>query len=300
MKAIKIILIGMVAVMGMTSTGFCADRVIVDMLGRNVVIPAEPKRIIALAPSITEIIFALNQSNRLVGVTQFSDFPEAAISLPKVGSYIHLDLERIVSLQPDLCIAIKDGNPKDVVERLLHLKIPVFVVNPRDIETVIEAITMVGDALNARDIASTIVTDMLTRVKRIKDVVSKIENHPRVFFQIGIAPIVSVGSSTFIHELIELAGGVNVAAGPAPYPRYSREQVLGLAPEVIIITSMARAAIFDQVAREWAQWSELPAARSKQIYVIRSDLLHRPSPRLIAGLEQLAGLLHPQLLGKTP
>lgn len=299
MKAIKIILIFIVAGFSFTATAFCADRVVVDMLERNVVIPTEPKRIIAMAPSITEMVFALNQSNRLVGVTQFSDFPEAATSLPKVGSYINLDLERIVSLQPDLCIAIKDGNPKDVVERLMNLKIPVFVVNPRDIGSVIKTITTVGNLLNAGDTAKSIVTDMFARVKRIEDVVSKIGNRPRVFFQIGIAPIVSVGSPTFIHELIVKAGGVNVAAGPFPYPRYSREQVLGLAPEVIIITSMARAAIFEKVAREWAQWSELPAARKKQIYVIESDLLHRPSPRLVDGLEQLAGLLHPQLFGNA-
>jgi iron complex transport system substrate-binding protein len=299
MKVIRSILI-FIAGFSIVSTALCAERVVEDMLGRKVSLTTEPKRIVALAPSITEIVFALNQSQSLVGVTQFSDFPEAAGSLPKVGSYVHLDLERIVSLQPDLCIAIKDGNPKDVVERLLQLKIPVFVVNPRDIQSVVKTIAMIGNILNARDTASSIVTDMLARVERIEDAVSKIENRPRVFFQIGIAPIVSVGSSTFIHELIETAGGINIAAGPVPYPRYSREQVLGLAPEVIIITSMARAAIFDQVAREWAQWSELPAARKKQIYVIKSDFLHRPSPRMIAGLEQLAGLLHPQLFGKTP
>lgn len=300
MKAIKFVLITIIAGFSIASTALCAERVVEDMLGRKVVIPTDPKRIIAMAPSITEIVFAIKQSNRLVGVTQFSDFPKAAKAFPKVGSYIHLDLERIVSLRPDLCIAIKDGNPKDVVERLMSLKIPVFVVNPRNIETVMNVIIMIGDLLGAQDQATALIQDMTARVQKVKHAVAKIENRPRVFFQIGIAPIVSVGSPTFIHELIEMAGGLNVAAGPVPYPRYSREQVLGLAPEVIIITSMARAAIFEQVAREWSQWSELPAARKDQIYVQRSDLLHRPSPRLVAGLEELAGLLHPQLFGKIP
>ncbi len=298
MKAIKSIFIGIIAGFSIASAAFCAERVVVDLVGRRVTISAEPKRIITLAPSLTEIIFALNQSNRLVGVTQFSDFPSAANSLPKVGSYVHLDLERIVALQPDLCLGIKDGNPKDVVDRLTDLRIPVFVVNPRNIETVMQAITMIGDILGAQDQATAIVKDMTSRVNWVKNTVATIANRPRVFFQIGLAPIVSVGSTTFIHELIEAAGGVNVAAGPIPYPRYSREQVLGLAPEVIIITSMARAAIFDHVAQEWAQWSELPAARKNQIYIQESNLFDRPSPRVVAGLELLAGILHPHVFGE--
>ena len=300
MKKILIVIFCTIAVFSINPANAWAERIVQDMLGRRVTLSTDPERIVALAPSITEIVFAIRQSRRLVGVTQFSDFPKAAGALPKVGSYVHLDLDRIVALQPDLCIAVKDGNPKDVVERLLTLKIPVFVANPRDIETVMKAIILIGDLLGARDQATAVVQHMSTRVQKVKRAVAHIENRPRVFFQIGIAPIVSVGSPTFIHELIEMAGGLNVAAGPVPYPRYSREQVLGLAPEVIIITSMARAAIFDQVAREWAQWSELPAARNNRIYVREADLLHRPSPRLAAGLEQLAGLLHPQLFGKIP
>ena len=105
-----------------------------DQLGREIRVPDDPKRVVALAPSITEIIFALGQQDRLKGTTQFSNYPAEAAKLPKVGSYVRLDLERIVALNPDLCIAIKDGNPKAIIDRLQSLNIPVFAVNPRDLE----------------------------------------------------------------------------------------------------------------------------------------------------------------------
>jgi iron complex transport system substrate-binding protein len=116
-----------------------------------------------------------------------------------------------------------------------------------------------------------------------------------VFFQIGVKPIISVGTDTFIHELIVLAGGQNVAAGPNPYPRYSREQVIGLSPDVIIITKMERQAVFEQVKQTWYRWPHLPAAKNSRIYLVDSDVFDRPSPRLIDALERLAVLLHPQL-----
>ena len=113
----------------------------VDEFGRKVNIPDDPKRIVSLAPSITEIIFALNQEGRLKGVTQFSDFPPEALKLPSVGSYVHLDLEKIVSLKPDLCIATKDGNPIKIIERLENLHIPIYVVNPKNLESVMKTIS---------------------------------------------------------------------------------------------------------------------------------------------------------------
>jgi iron complex transport system substrate-binding protein len=121
------------------------------------------------------------------------------------------------------------------------------------------------------------------------------DHRPRVFFQIGVSPIVSVGTHTFIHELIVQAGGINVAQGPVPYPRFSREQVLDLAPEVIIITSMARTAVFNQVKAGWQQWPDLPAVRNDRIFIQESNLFDRPTPRLVDALEILARLIHPEL-----
>jgi iron complex transport system substrate-binding protein len=285
-------------VLSASNVAMAADssiRIVSDLLGREVAVPVVPRRIVALAPNITEIIFALGQEKRLVGVTAFSDYPPEAADIPSVGSYIHLDLERIVALQPDLCFAIKDGNPKEVAGRLEGFGIPVYAVDPRNLESVMETLTRVGELLNAGQQADRIVRDMRTRIRKIDRLVSRIEERPRVFFQIGVAPIVSVGSGTFIHELIVRAGGINVAQGVVPYPRFSREQVISAAPDIIIITSMARVAVFEKIRQEWLQWPGLPAARNDKIFIQESNLFDRPSPRLVDALELLVKLIHPEL-----
>ncbi|NNL41936.1 MAG: cobalamin-binding protein [Desulfobacterales bacterium] len=277
-----------------------ALKILTDQMGRKVAIPDNPIRVVSLAPSITEIVFSLDQGNRLAGVTRFSDYPEAAKKLPRVGSYVHLDLEKIVSLKPDLCIAIKDGNPKIVVDRLESLNIPVYAVNPKNLKTVMETITEIGNLLNAGEKAHLVVKNMKSRIQRVKTRLANVTYRPRVFFQIGIAPIVSVGTHTFAHELIELAGGDNLSKGPTPYPRFSKEQVLSLSPEVFIITSMSRNTIFQQVKEEWSKWPSLPAVRDKRIFLEDSNLSDRPTPRLVDGLEYLARRIHPELFGFEP
>ncbi len=273
-------------------------KTVVDQAGRSVTVPATPERVVALAPSITEIIFALGQEDRLKGVTIYSNYPPAALALPKVGTYIRLDLERIVALAPDLCIAIKDGNPKAAVDRLTELNVPVYTVNPVDIEHVIRAVIEIGGLLNAEENAHRLADEMHTRVQRVKSQTAHATHRPRVFFQIGIAPIVSVGTKTFINELIVLAGGDNIAAGSTAYPRFNREQVLALAPEVIIISSMTRGASFEQIKQEWQNWPKIPAVQHQRIYIVDSDLFDRPSPRLVEALEMLVKLIHPEIMEK--
>jgi iron complex transport system substrate-binding protein len=266
-----------------------------DQLGREIRVPDDPKRVVALAPSITEIIFALGQQERLKGTTQFSNYPAQAAKLPKVGSYVRLDLERIVALNPDLCIAIKDGNPKTIIDRLQSLNIPVFAVNPRDLESLLQTIQRIGSILNASARAKALVDDMRNRMQQVDSLVSRIDRRPRVFIQIGISPIISAGSNTFIHELIVRAGGINVAAGNSAYPHFSREQVLALAPDVLIITTMARSGAFEKAKADWNRLSHMPAVRKNRIYMVDSDLFDRPSPRLFDALEILTRLLHPKL-----
>ena len=277
-----------------------ASKILTDQMGRKVTVPDNPIRVVSLAPSITEIIFALGQEYRLKGVTRFSDFPEAAKKLPRVGSYVHLDLEKIVSLKPDLCIATKDGNPKVVIRRLESLSIPVYAVNPRNLKTVMETLNEIGIFLNAGEKANSVVKNMKSRIQRVKSKIANVTFRPRVFFQIGIAPIVSVGTHTFAHELIELAGGNNLSKGPISYPRFSKEQVLSLSPEVFIITSMSRNTIFKQVKDEWSKWPSIPAVKNQRIHLEDSNLFDRPTPRLVDGLENLAQRIHPDLFGPDP
>ncbi len=266
-----------------------------DQAGRTVSVPDNPLRVVSLAPSITEIVFASGEGDRLKGVTQHCDFPADAQLLPKVGSYAHPDLERIVALKPDLCIAVRDGNPINVVTELEALGIPVYAVDPRNLDTVVDTVLEIGQLLNAATKAQHLADEMRARIQRVRVRVAGTGRRPRVFFQIGTAPIVSAGTNTIIHELIVTAGGQNLADGPASYPRFSREQVLALQPEVIIITSMTKEPDLEQVSAEWRKYESLPAVRNNRIFIVDADLFDRPTPRLINGLETLAAIIHPEL-----
>ena len=266
-----------------------------DHEGKTVKVPAEPSRVVSLAPSITEIVFALDRSDKLVGATRFSNYPEAAARLPRVGSYVQLDIEKILALEPDLCIAIKDGNPVRTVRRLERLGIPVFAIHPMEIDMVLRSIRDIGELLGADREASGLISSMQDRMAAVDEKVAGVSDRPSVFFQIGVSPIVSAGDGTFIDELIERAGGVNAAGKHSGYPRFTREEILMMAPDVMILTSMERQKVFDDVLREWRRWENLPAVHQDRIHMVDSDLYDRPSPRLINGLEELSALLHPDV-----
>ncbi|GBC60693.1 cobalamin-binding protein [Desulfonema ishimotonii] len=273
-------------------SGAAQAAVFNDHMGRKVRVPDHPQRIVTLTPGLTEVIFILGQAHRLKGVTRYSDFPPEAAKLPQVGSYIRPELEKILALRPDICFATKDGNPRIIVSNLEALGIPVYITQPTNLKTVMETIQEIGDILGAEERAEKVVADMRNRIAAVRRRADALDSRPGVFFQIGISPIVSVGTDTFIHELIILAGGRNLAAGPEPYPRFSREQVLGFSPDVLIITSMSRAKGFEKVKAEWSRWKNMPAARNGKLHVVDSDLFDRPTPRLVDALEILFSLIH--------
>jgi len=272
-----------------------AGRTVVDQTGRQVTVPDRPCRVVALAPSITEMVFALGKGALLAGATAFSDFPEEALGLPAVGPYVHPDIERIAALSPDLCLAIRDGNPLDSVKRLERLGIPVYALDPRGLDGVIQALENLGGLLGAGEEAAGLTAAIRTCRDRIVEAAAASGTRPRVFFQVGVSPIVSAGSGTFIHELITLAGGENVTAGPVPWPRLNAEQVLALNPEVVIITSMSGGPNQGEALQALERWRALSAAEAGRIHVAEAALFDRPGPRLILALEILARCVHPEL-----
>lgn len=290
-----ILIIGMTLALSSAGPVSAADRTLVDQAGRTVAVPENPVRVISLAPNITQIIYDLGCEDRLRGVTTYSDYPAAAKAIPRVGDYVRLDLEKIVALKPDLCIAIKDGNPKASVIRLESLGIPVYAVNPRSMGTVISSVLDIGMLLNATGRAENLVADMQNRIRRVEKMTAAASAKPRVFFQIGISPIVSVGSDTFIHELIEKAGGVNLAGSHTGYPHFSFEEIVVLAPDIIIMTTMEQESACDEVKARWRQWPGVPAVAANRIFIVDSDIFDRPTPRLIDALEILARTIHPEL-----
>lgn len=270
-------------------------REVVDLVGRRLRVPDVPQRVVTLAPSLTEMVFALGSGHRVVGVSQYSNYPAEVQALTKVGSYVHPDVEKIVALKPDLVLAVKDGNPRGVVEKLEQFGIPVYAVNPKTIRQVMETLLALGNVLHAQERAEALVADMARRLQSVDDAIRNVTYRPGVFFQIGVSPIVSVGTETFAHELIVRAGGRNVAEGPDPYPRFTLEQVMTLRPDTIIVSSMERAQIFDQVREQWLRWSGIPASAEHRVYLVPSDLFDRPGHRLVDGLELLVRMLHPEL-----
>lgn len=264
-----------------------------DFLGREVAVPDNPQRIVALVPSLTEIIFALGGGERMVGATRFANHPPEAAELPRVGSYPRPDLERILALDPDLVLATRDGNPPEAVERLAALGVPTYVVNPVNLEQLFDTIRRIGVIIGASDTAEAMIQDFRQRLEVVRDHWRGRER-PRVFMQIGTDPMVTVGGDTFLNELMETAGGENVMAGHDAYPMIGVEPVVALRPEVILITTMEEGADFQAAMREWQSWPEIPAAREGRIHLVDSDLYDRPSPRTILALEELVKLLHPE------
>lgn len=264
-----------------------------DFLGREVAVPENPRRIVALVPSLTEIIFALGGGERMVGATRFANHPAEATELPRVGSYPRPDLERILALEPDLVLATRDGNPPDVVNRLDALGVPAYVVNPGNLEQLFDTIHRIGGILGASERAEAMIRDFRNRRDAVRNH-WRGRDRTRVFMQIGTDPMVTVGGDTFLNELLETAGGENVMADRDAYPMISVEPVVALRPEVILITTMEQGANFEAAKREWESWPEIPAARNGRIHLVDSDLYDRPSPRTILALEELVRLLHPE------
>jgi iron complex transport system substrate-binding protein len=294
-KSTKIFFAGFYLLFFLSGEISAESRSVVDQTNRKIMVPVSPNRVISLAPSITEIVFTLECEKLLKGVTTYSDYPPEAQNLPKVGSYVYLDLEKIVSLKPDLCIGIKDGNPKEIVLRLESLGIPVYAVHPKSLQSIRTTVLEIGELLGASEKAKQVSKQMQLQIEQAQQLTAQLENRPRVFFQIGISPIVSAGSDTFLNELIEIAGGINVAAKYTSYPRFSTEEVVVAEPDVIIITSMARKKAFEQVKEMWRQWPNMPAVKNDRIFLVDSDLFDRPTPRLLEGLKVLAELIHPEL-----
>jgi iron complex transport system substrate-binding protein len=288
-----VLIVSMALLTLLAMAGVARSFTLVDEAGREVRVPDRSERIVSLAPSITEILFSLGAGPRVVGVTQFSNYPPEAARLPRVGSYVNLNLEKILALRPDLVIGIRDGNPKAVVDRLAELGVPTYVADPKSLEEVIRTVRNIGRVVGCDRAAKQVAGHMASRIREVERRVAGIPK-PRVFYQIGVEPIVTAGQGTFPNILIETAGGQNVAANMAAYPQLNVEQVLVARPEIIIVTSMTREYDFERVKRFWSRWPGLPAVAADRLFLADSDLLDRPSPRIVEGLETLARLIHPE------
>jgi iron complex transport system substrate-binding protein len=271
------------------------SRELVDQIGRKVEFVEPLTRVVSLAPSITETSYDVGGGDLLVGATRFATFPAEAAKLPRVGSYVNLDIEKIVKLKPQLCLATKDGNPKASVERLESLGIPVYVFDPKSLEDVVDTVVRLGDIYGMEEQAAALVSGYQKRLDKVALQLEEVKERPRVFFQIDAQPIFSAGSDTFLHQLLIRSGAVNLAADRSGYPRYSWEELLVLKPDVVLLASMGGGYSEQELRARWEAWPQIPAVKQDSLHIVDADLFDRPSPRLIDALEYLVVLLHPEL-----
>jgi iron complex transport system substrate-binding protein len=271
---------------------------VVDDAGRTVEIARNPQRLISLAPSNTEILFALSLGDKVVGVTDFCDYPEEAQSIEKVGGIEH-NLEKIVALDPDLVLAI-GGSPAQVEKatEMEELGLTVLVLEPGDIESILADIELVGKATGTEKAASELVTELRSRFDDITARAKGAESTPKVFFELDAtdpSKPYTPGPGSFIDALISLVGGSNVAASAKmQWAQLSTEEIIAQNPEIIVLGD-ANYGVTIEMVKERPGWSVITAVKNGAIYPIDDILISRPGPRIIDGLEALARIIHPEL-----
>jgi len=267
-------------------------RSFTDGLGRAVSIKPDPRRIISLAPNVTEILFALGLESRVVGVTSYCDFPEAAKTKDKVGDTLRPDMEKIISLKPDLVVVSTSSQLENLTRRLDQLAIPVYVTNPRAVREVAASIRSLGEVTGTSERARGLAGEMESRIDAVERRVGGMAR-PRVLYVLQTGPLITAGRNTFINDLINIAGGKSISGDEtADYPQFSRETVVARAPEVIIAPS-SHGVEFVKESDLRRDFATTPAIRSNRIVWVTPDLVDRPGPRIVEGLEQLSKGLHP-------
>lgn len=278
-----------------TPTATPQPKEIIDDLGRSVVIEGIPQRIVSLAPSNTEILFALGLGDRVVGVTDHCDYPEEAQDLPTVGGYYTTNLEAIIALDPD--VVFTDGHDP-VGSHLDQLGVTMVVLQPPDIAGIFDDIELVGEITGTEEEAEELVDDMHEHMVDICTIVAVSSYVPSVFYEVDAtnpAAPWTAGSGTFIDTLITLAAGVNIASasGIQGWAPIIFEEIIAADPDMIVLGDHPWVSPEDVMTREG--WEGLSAVQSEAIYPIDVDIVSRPGPRIFDGLEAIAEILHPEL-----
>lgn len=281
---------------GFAASGFPVT--LTDDLGRPLTLAGPPQRVVSLLPSNTEILFAVGAGPQVVGVTDFCDYPPQVRGLPRVGGIVpgSLSVERVVSLAPDLVLS--GGRlQQPVIEALERLGIPVFALEPRTIEGVYDNIRKVGRLTGHPEQAEAVVQTMQRRVQAVRQAVADLppQDRVRVFYEVWDNPLMTAGPSTFIGQLIELAGGINVFADlRQDWPQVSLEELVRRDPDVILGPATHGSGLVVDELRRRPGWQNLRAVQNGRVHLVEDNLISRPGPRLVEGLEQVARALYPQ------
>jgi iron complex transport system substrate-binding protein len=271
-----------------------------DANGRDVTFNPDAQRIISLAPSTTEILYALGVQDRLVATDDVSDYPAEVAELPKVGNgYSSFNYEQIVALEPDLLLVAGITSP-EVLSRLEELAIPIVVTNSAitTFDTVFSDILLTGEVTNSVEAAESLVAQLKAKKLEIESKVALATSRPKVYWELDATDAskpFSVGPGGFINDLITMSGGENIFGTiDNPYPQVSIEQIAVADPEVIILANAIYGTTVESVL-DRPGWGDISAVREQRVYPIDDNLISRPGPRLIDGLEATAKIIHPEL-----
>ncbi len=271
---------------------------IVDGLGRSVTIDKIPQRIVSLAPSNTEILFALGLDDKVVGVTEYCNYPQAAKTKPKVGGFSTVDMEKVVSLEPDLVLATQIHG-KTVIPALEKLGLTVVALTPSSLNEVLDSITLVGKITGQSREASKLLSTLRMRIEAVADKTRTLSPNqkPRVFYITWHDPLMTAGTRTLADDVIASAGGQNIAFDISGDKAINLETVIYRDPQVII-ASVGMGTGEDlpwQYVQTETRLKNTQALLNNRVYKIDGDLIHRPGPRVVDALEQMAHFIHPEL-----
>ncbi|MBI4279979.1 MAG: cobalamin-binding protein [Armatimonadetes bacterium] len=263
-----------------------------DALRRTVVLPAPPRRIVSLAPSVTETLFALGLDAEIVGVSAADDYPVAARGRSRVGG-VELDYERIAALRPDLVVGVASLQ-RSSLQRLVGLGLPVLAVDVAGVDDVLGVIRVLGKVTGREGAAASLVAGLRRRIEEVTRITARAATRPRVYVEIWPEPLMTASVGTYLHDLIERAGGRNVFGDLRGWPQVGAETVIRRNPEVILISGGG--SVVGLRARRG--WQAVAAVRAGRIHVVQGALIARPGPRLVDGLEAVARILHPTLFSQ--
>jgi iron complex transport system substrate-binding protein len=269
-----------------------------DEIGRRVEIPAAVKRIVSLAPNLTEIVFALGEGDRLAGDTDYCDYPPEATRKPRVGGPVNPNLEQVVALAPDVVLATKAINRRETVEALARIGVPVYVTDPHSVDDMIASVEHIGKVLHAEKNAAPLVEDLRGRLSNLDRRMAGSEPR-RVLFVVWTDPLISIGSGTFIADALRRAGARSVVATTEEWPRVNLEEIVRLQPEFLVFPGAHGGDTQHDIdaLRARPGWRDVDALRRGKIVII-SDAINRPAPRMVDAVEELARALHPDLLAR--
>jgi iron complex transport system substrate-binding protein len=270
-----------------------ASRQLKDELGRRVHLPDNPHRVVCLAPSLTETVYALGLGAVVVGVTDFTDYPPEAQTKPSVGGLSDASLEKIVSLHPDLVLGMGTLNSEELVNELEHVGIPVFVVDPQGLQGIMASIQHVGDALNRSSDAARLLEHLEEQRVAVAAHVKGLAR-VKVLVVVWYDPVITAGGKSFITDVISAAGAQSATADiPQAWPQISLEEVLRRSPDFVLLVRGVHGGITEGDLKAHAGWDQLPAVRDNRVIYMGERLFH-PSPVVFDALEQLAKGLHPE------